>query len=146
MFAALPDRLHVEVVSSIGTTQVILDAGGGRVAVTVPRDRVTYVGPADDRALEALVGVRASPDQLVRALLLGEAEGHDLEREGPTGVLPERLRLSTANGALELWRRAVEPVRADASRLGTGDAPEGMQERPLEELLADPSRARAGRP
>ncbi len=146
VFAALPDRLHVEVVSSIGTTQMILDAGVGRVAVTLPRERLSYVGPADDRALEALVGVRASPDWLVRALLLGEAEGRDLEREGPTGVVPERLRLRTENGALELWRRAIEPVRADVARLGTGEAPEGMEQRPLDELLENPSRARSGRP
>ena len=132
--------------SSVGTTHAILDAGGGRVAVTLPRDRVSYVGAADERALEALVGIRATPEWLVRALLLGESGGRDLEREGENGVVPTRLSLRTGEGALDLSRHAVEPVRADPARLGTGAAPDGMEERPLEELLADPSRVRAEPP
>ena len=146
VYAALPDRLHVEIVSGVGTTQAILDAGAGRVAITVPRERVSYVGRADPRALGALVGLPASPEELVRALLLGETTTLAVVREGAVGSLPQRLRLRTSEGSLELRLRSVEPLRADAAALGTGLAPPGMDPRSIEELWDDPSRVRSESP
>ncbi len=44
LFAELPDRLHGEVISPLGRTEMIADAGGGRISVLFVRDRVAFVG------------------------------------------------------------------------------------------------------
>ena len=54
LHAALPDRLHGEVLAPVGGTVLIFDGGGGRMAVTFVRDRVSFVGPASPANLEKL--------------------------------------------------------------------------------------------
>ena len=61
----LPDRIHGEILSPVGTTEAIFDGGNGRIAVTLPRDRVSYVGDGDAAAMAKVLGVRLSLEELV---------------------------------------------------------------------------------
>lgn len=137
LFAALPDRVHGEVISPVGTTVLILDGGGGRVAVTLVRDRVAYVGPAGARAVERIVGVPLDLEQLVGGLLRGEIPdgAHRLVRDPPTGAgLPQALEIEAEGRSLMLQLKTLKPLRAPASELGTGNPPPGMRQLPLDEL------------
>jgi len=144
LFAEPPDRLHGEILSPVGTTEVIVDGGGGRLAVTLPADRVVYAGRADRRTMAKLIGVGLSLPELVAALWEGELEGDwTLERE-PVGRpgLPDRLELQGEGHVFQLWLKRIQPLRTRTPELGTGVPPEGMESRPLEQLPLD----RAGTP
>jgi len=137
IYAALPDRLHGEVVSPVGTTELIVDAGGGRMAVSFVRERVAYVGPADPAVLEALLGFRVGLGELVRSLLEGgqAPPGLSLERSDSAGAgLPQRLSLRSGARELTLELKRRQALAGPADGLGRGNAPEGMEERPLAEL------------
>jgi hypothetical protein len=137
LFAAFPDRIHGEVLSPLGAPQLIVDGGGGRLAVTFVRDRESFAGPARGDVMDRILGVRLELDEWVRALLTGEAAGdeHHLERIGPeTGELPEALTIRSEGGTLTLVLKRLRPLRADPTLLGTGRPPEGMRVRPLEDL------------
>jgi outer membrane biogenesis lipoprotein LolB len=137
LYATLPDRIHAEILSPVGTTEVIIDGGGGRVAVTVPRDRVVYVGPGDPEALEKVLGVRLSLADLVRGLLGHEVDssGYEVDREprGEVG-LPEVLRIEGSGHRLTLRLKSRQPLRVSTATLGNGEPPAGMELRPLETL------------
>ncbi len=143
VFAALPDRLHVEIQSPLGGTEAVLDAGSGRVSITYPRDRVSYVGPADERALTTLIGLAATPRAIVESLLGAELDGFEVERGGATGVLPESYRIRTSDGSLELKLRSIEPVRGETGTVGTGHVPPGIETRPLADLATERARVLA---
>lgn len=137
LFAAPPDRLHGEILTPTSTPVVTLDGGGDRLALTFLRDRVAFVGRADEPSLERVFGLRISLDALVALLLDGESPGGDLsvERVPPSGNgLPEVLRLRSGEAALDLELRKRQALRADPTKLGTGEPPEGMTVRPLHDL------------
>jgi len=142
VFAELPDRLHVEILSPVGATEAILDAGSGRVSITFPRDRVSYVGPADEQAFAALVGLRATPAAVVQSLLGTAPSDLEVERDGRPGRLPESLRIRTADGVLTLKLRTIEPVRGAGSTVGTGHVPPDVETRPVADLAAERPRDR----
>lgn len=137
LFAALPDRLHGEVLSPLGAPQLIVDGGSGKLAVTFVRDGESFVGRAHGDVVARVLGVHLELDELVRALLIGESVGggHPLERMGRgAGELPQAVTIRTEDGTLALELKRLRPLRADPTLLGTGQPPEGTRVRPLEEL------------
>lgn len=140
VFAAEPDRFHVEITGPVGGTQWIVDAGGGRLAVTWVPEAIAFVGVAAADPIERIVGIRAGAEDLVGALLDGRPiQGIDsMERRPPEGEgYPEMLEIRRAGRVLRLERVSMSSVPAGSlDRLGTGDPPAGMQTRPLEELPA----------
>jgi hypothetical protein len=139
LWAARPDRLHAEILSPLGTTELILDAGAGRLAVTVVDEAVAYEGPASADALERTVGIGVEGTALVAALLDGAPPGGGVtvdRRGGAPGRLPARASFVTATERLFLdLERRVAPSSA-ASELGTGEPPPGVDRQPLERLPA----------
>ncbi|MCP3979907.1 MAG: hypothetical protein GY716_11420 [bacterium] len=139
LFAELPDRLHAEVLSPVGTTELIVDAGGGSMSVFPVRERTAYVGAGGPEVLDALLGLRVEVGELVRMLLLGEvpATFPSIRREGGVGgVLPDRLELVSGERRLLLEIKRRRPLPADDSGLGTGRPPAGVERVPLESLDA----------
>jgi hypothetical protein len=136
LFAAPPDRLHGEVLSPTGNTVLIFDGGDGRMAVTFVRDRVAYVGPAGSEALDKLVGVPLTLEELVRGLLEGARGGepYTLVRLAQEPGLPQSLEIVAEGRSLALQLKRLRPLSAPAEGLGTGRPPDGMEQLPLERL------------
>lgn len=140
LYAELPDRLHGEIVSPVGSSVLIVDGGAGRLAVSLVREGVSFVGSASERDLESVFGLRVSLRQLVEALLTGElsAEGYAVLREArqPVG-LPDVFEIRQGERALTLRLKRLKPGPGSRAGLGTGEPPRGMERRPLEELERD---------
>lgn len=137
LFAAEPDRLHVEVLSPVGGTVLILDGGGDRVSVAIPRERRAYVGPADRELFERLLGVPVDLPGWISALRRGGTAGPGIEilRTGAPDSLPTRFEAQGESSRLTLELRRIQPVGAAASELGRGVPPEGFEIRPIDELV-----------
>lgn len=123
LFAELPDRVHAEVISPVGTTELVLDGGGGRIAVAIVRDKVAFVGAEDPSAIASILGVGIRLEELVRAILLGEtvSGGYELERSPRSGSgLPDALSLRTPDRSLRLELKRRRSVKTDRSSLGVG--------------------------
>lgn len=136
LFAALPDRLHAEVLPPVGSASVILDAGEGRISVLSARDRVAYVGASSEETLRKAIGLDTTVEALVRAVVNGDRAGGsvEIEREPPTGPgLPRSLRLRSGGTELLLTLERVRKARAGGA-LGAGTPPEGVEIRPLQDL------------
>jgi hypothetical protein len=137
LYATLPDRIHGEILSPVGTTEVIVDGGGGQVAVTLPRKRVSYTGSGDPEALEKILGVRLSLEELVRGLLGHEISdtGYAVKRE-PAGSLglPDELTIEGSGHRLSLRLKSTQPLRVSTETLGNGQPPPQMERLPLTTL------------
>jgi hypothetical protein len=137
LFAELPDRLHAEVVSPVGTTLLVVDAGDGRISVARVRDRLAYVGRANPDVIEGLLGVRLSLADFVSTLLIGEprARGYRVIRVAPAGVvLPDRLEIIAPETSLRLQLKRRRSLDSGTGELGRGRPPDGMELRDLTEL------------
>ncbi len=139
LFSELPDRLHAEIVSPVGSTEMILDGGGGRLAVTLVREKVTFVGDADAGAMDRVLGVRLGVAELVRGILTDEppeASDVSLRRvESDSPPLPQQVEIESGTSRLSLVLKRVRAVKFRASGIGTGSPPEGIEDlRPLDEL------------
>ena len=139
VYAAEPDRLHGEILSAVGTTELILDAGGGRVSVFFARDRIAFVGSADEEVFDALLGVPVSVEDLVLALLGNRPENSRLASRAWTltsagAPYPDTIRLEDGERSFELRLKRIRAIRADPATLGTGRPPPGAEQRPLEDL------------
>jgi len=138
LFAALPDRLHAEVLPPVGTPRLILDGGGGRLAISVLRTRVAYVGDAGAEAVRRAIGAPISLSALVRSIVLGEnpdAPGVTVAREpdDPQGFAETfEVRWEGSSLRLELVRK--QPLRNPGPGLGSGAPPEGFAVRSLEQI------------
>ena len=139
LFAALPDRLHGEVLSPLGAPQLILDGGDGVLAATLVERGQAFVGPADPAVLGRLLGARVELRQLVHGLVLGEWDvpGYRFERSGATPGLPASLAIDDGTTRLSLKLRRLRPLEVDAQNLGSGRPPAGVEVRPLAELEAE---------
>ncbi len=138
LWAALPDRIHAELLGPIGGPDVIVDGGGGRLAVTLVRERTAYVGDATRAAIEAVTGIAVRLDDLVRWIVSGADEvaaGIEVERtaDGTPG-LPLTLEIRDGAHRIRIERRHVEGVEALPSGTGTGAPPPGFEEKPIAEL------------
>jgi hypothetical protein len=139
LFAAHPDRLHGEALSAVGTTEMIVDAGGGMMSVAFTRERVAYVGEASPEAMEKIIGVGLPLGGVVRSLLMGAAgeAGFEVTRTPATGDgLPHSLEIAAAGGRLTLKLKRLRPLTSPPDELGTGSPPDGMTVLPLEDLEA----------
>jgi hypothetical protein len=137
LFAELPDRLHGEVVSPVGSTLLVVDAGEGRISVARMRDRLAYVGQASPEVIEGLLGVRLSLGDFVSTLLTGEpeAQGYRVVRTAPPGAaLPDRLEIIAAPNSLSLQLKRRRALESGTNQLGRGRPPDGMELRDLAEL------------
>jgi hypothetical protein len=139
LFAAQPDRMHGEVLSAVGTTELVVDAGDGKMSVAFPRDRLAYVGEAAPEAVEKILGVSISLVDVVRSLLTGAPGdgGYEVLRTPVAGDgLPRALEITAGERGLSLKLKRLRPLPHGADDLGTGRPPEGMTVLPLEELEA----------
>ena len=139
LYAELPDRVHAEILSPVGTTEVILDGGGGRIAVTLPRERAAYVGAGDTTALEQVLGLSLTLEQLVQTLLgaASSVEGLSFTRDPPaTPGLPRSFEIESAGHRLRMRLERTAPLRVSTAAVGNGEPPEGVEQRPLEALRA----------
>lgn len=149
LYARLPDRIHGEILSPVGTTEAIFDGGDGRVAVTLPRDRVSYVGDGNATAMAKVLGVRLSLEELVSSLLGAEQRsGAYVVERSPAGQsgLPEWITITGSGYRLALQLRKKQPLRVSTATLGNGEPPPSMERRPLESLegLTFPDDAETG--
>ncbi len=136
LFAAPPDRLHGEVLGPLGSPQIIVDGGGGRLALTVVAERVAYVGETRPEDVARILGIAVSLEDFVRAVLDGQTADsrHSVVRSADrAGTLPADLELRSADKLLriELLKRRI--LDSPAGPLGTGEPPAGMERRPLEQ-------------
>jgi hypothetical protein len=140
LWAALPDRLHAEFSPPVGGPAVIVDAGGGRLSVTLPRERTAYVGQASAAAIGAVTGVSVSLEDLVRWIVLGggsergDVRVRRLPERGPG--LPRELEIRAGERTLRIERRETFTSAALAAGTGTGAPPSGVVEKPIAELQA----------
>jgi hypothetical protein len=142
LFAAPPDRIHAEIVSSVGSTELIFDGGAGRLAVTLVREGLAFVGTADPESVEHVLGVRLSLGELVDHLYGGSAArpaGLAVTREAArAGELPVRWQVTGEERSVSLELKRLVPLGVPESDLGTGEPPPGMESRSLGELRLHP--------
>ena len=137
LYVELPDRIHGEILSPLGTPEVLLDGGAGRLAITLVNKRVSYVGPTQPAALAPILGLPLALDALVRGVLYGApGEGRYRLRRSPgrEGALPEWLEIEAEGTYLSLRLKRTRRLRAFPTDLGTGRAPDGTTIRPLDEF------------
>jgi len=139
IYGELPDRLHAEVLSPLGTTELIVDAGGGRVAVTLVDERTSFVGSAAEDVLQRILGLHLELDMLL-GLVLGNDEaapGLVVNRVPATGPgYPDSLEIGNERRQLQLELKRVHALERDPETLGNGRPPDGVEVRPLDELAA----------
>jgi len=140
LFVDVPDRIHAEILSPLGNPQLIVDGGGGKMAVSFLRDDLSFVGAATPEVFDHLLGLELDLEQWVSAVRGGlEHPSISIDREG-SGSLPDRLEMQRAGQRLTLELRRRQPAPADGSSLGVGAPPDGMRTRPLTDLLDEPDR------
>jgi hypothetical protein len=139
LWAELPDRLHAEFLPPVGGPAVIVDAGDGRLAVTLARERTAYVGAASEAAIGAVTGVAVPLEEMVRWIVSGAVPGSQgdprVARRPESGPgLPEMLEIRSGGRTLRIERRGIDAQASLAEGTGTGIAPRGVVEKPIEEL------------
>jgi len=137
LYAAVPDRLHAEVLPPLGGPKLILDGGGGQLAVTLPGREESWAGPASGEELGRVLGFPLTLRDLVAAVIEGTPLAGDvgMTRLPPAGgELPRvfELRFEGRRLRLDLERRRT--TRGSAATMGTGAPPPGTDVRPLHEL------------
>ncbi len=125
--------------SPLGRTELIADAGDGRISILFVRDRVAFAGAAGPRVIEDLLGIKLSLEDLVAGLLTGEVANPDVELQrlprGRSG-LPQRLEMRVDARVLVMQLKRPQELRVDPAKLGTGVPPPDADVRPLESLDA----------
>jgi hypothetical protein len=142
IYAEAPDRLHAEVLAPVGGPAVIVDAGQGRLAVTVPSERTAWVGEASAESLARIVGFPMGLRDLVGALLgadepPGGGEVRVSRSPARDGGLPRALTLEASGRSLHLDLRRLRKLQGGGAGLGTGSPPGGIAVKPLEALSAE---------
>jgi hypothetical protein len=137
LFAAAPDRLHAEALGPTGAPHLVVDAGGGEIAVAFPGEGVAYVGEASAETLGRVFGIAVALPDLVGFLTEGRdpaVPGLSMRRDPAGAGLPREAHLASGPGVLELARRQWRPTPPDPAALGVGRAAPGLDLRPLAEL------------
>lgn len=139
IWAAPPDRLHVEVFGPMGGTRLAVDGGAGRLAVTLVQDKIAFAGEVAGLELSPVLGVPMTLEETVGALTGGgRPPGLEVWRRDATATdrLPLRLQVGSGDALLELTRLKVRTLTPERTAgLGTGSAPDGLEIRPLADLL-----------
>jgi hypothetical protein len=138
LFAALPDRIHAEILPPIGGPRLILDGGGGKLAVTFPGRRLSFVGPVGEQEIGRILGFPISLDDLVGAVLRGAPPPGVGMARAPDGShgLPDSFELELGGRSLRLELQGTRKHRRNEA-LGTGAPPPDSEVRPLEDLALD---------
>jgi hypothetical protein len=147
IFAELPDRLHGEIISPIGSTVAIFDGGAGLLSVALLRERLAFVGSSGPQALERVCGLPISLGDLVRGLLDDDVHQTDytlMRTPADDGGLPAGLTITAGGQTLQLELKRKQTVRGPTASLGTGQPPAGLEIHPLEELNLYPLPLDAG--
>lgn len=141
LYVELPDRIHAELSGPVGGPKLIVDGGGGRIAVSIVPERVAFVGGASRDDLARALGLRIALDDLVPAFLGTAGPPADVEElrrgGGAPGELPERFLVRAGDGTLELVLKGTRELPSslpDGFAAGT-PAPR-MEPRPLSDLAA----------
>jgi hypothetical protein len=137
LFAVSPDRLHAEALGPTGAPHLVVDAGGGQLAVAFPGDGVAYVGEASAETMGRVLGIPVTLPDLVGFLTEGRdpgLPGLSLRRDPEGAGLPREAHLASGPGTLDLARRQWRPAPPDPAALGVGRAAPGLDVRPLAEL------------
>lgn len=137
LFAALPDRLHAEALGPTGAPHLVVDGGGGRLAVAFPGEGVAFEGEAAPEAMARVLGIPVTLPDLVGFLKEGRdpgVPGLTLRRSPAGSGLPREAELASGPATLGLARRQWRPSAPHPETLGTGRAAPGLEVRPLAEL------------
>lgn len=117
---------------------MIVDGGGGKIAVTIVADRTAFAGEASRKTMDQVFGIDISLRKLVRLLLIGEDPGTDLlfrrEPEFSDGY-PELLELESSGLGLRMELKRYRHVPdLDYATLCNGIPPTGIRVLPMTEL------------
>ena len=112
----VPDALRLEGVAPFGAPVFILVADGTRGTLLLARDRRVVRNAAPDEILNALVGIRLSPDDL-RAALAGCVRAAS-EAKGARAFGADWLAVDLAAGGAVYLRRVDDRWRIVAGRYG----------------------------
>jgi len=138
LYLAEPDGLHAELLPPIGGPRLIIDAGAGRIAITLPAERTSWVGMAERDSLSSVIGAAIEPGELVRFLQDGSrpAGNAQLVREPAQGRgMPHSFAISVPGYELSFTLRKRRRLESDPAALASGQPPPGMEQRPLGELV-----------
>ncbi len=141
LHAALPDRLHAEILPVLGGPVVIVDAGAGVASVSLVAERIAYLGSTSED-LSGAVGIPLSVEALVDLLLEGRSERLDDEvwierRPAERRGTPDLLRVGWRGRTISITLRGRQRLRSDSSSLATGTVPEGFERKRLSDLPAE---------
>jgi len=137
LYVSRPDRMHGEILGPLGGPQLIVDGGGGQLAVTWVRDRVAYVGQARPEIVRRVFGLSLSMEELVGAVLDGVLDDPSytvVRSDEAAGSLPSSIEIHSDEIELRMNLRRMRALDKGASELGRGTPPPGMEVRPIEEL------------
>ena len=148
LFVARPDRLHAEIAGPVGGPRLIVDGGGGRIALSFVADRVAYVGDDPRGGLRSVLGLDLGLEDLVAAVLDG-VPPPDVRRfvrtPGGPGGWPRRIEIAGIGVELVLDLRRTRGLPDAATvALGTGAAAPGLDVRALDEAPREPLAGLAG--
>ena len=137
VFLAEPDRVHVEIAGPVGGPRVIVDGGGGRIALSFVSERIAYVGDDGRDGLRRVLGLDLDLRDLVDAVLDGVPPPSVTRFErvpGGPGGWPRRIEMSATDLELTLDLRRTRGLPAGAgAELGTGTPAPGLDVLPLEQ-------------
>lgn len=137
LFAALPDRLHAEVLPPFGPASVIIDGGDGKVSIYLRDEGAAFAGVPSEGAFRKAIGLSTTLEGLVRAVVLGAPAGEDvtIERDPKNGPgLPRTLTIRSGSRALRIEMVTLRKLRRGDGGVGTGTPPAGVEVRPIAEL------------
>ena len=140
LYAALPDRLHAEVLPPVGGPRLVLDGGGGRLAVTLPGRDESWAGAASGEHVGRVLGFPLELHELVGAVLQGTSLGGDVAMTrvpAAGGDLPRTFELRFEGRWLRLDLERRRRARGAAADMGTGTPPPGTEVHPLHELSVE---------
>lgn len=131
-----PDRLHAELIVPVSGVTFVLDSGAGHTCLVDVAAATAYVGDDSARAIETLVGIRATVADAVAALSYGTSpSGLSVTRNASDAEpLPETIRLADGGRSLALSLLHFVRGSVDPRTLGTGIPAARLRVLPLESL------------
>ena len=125
----------------MGGPRLILDGGGGKLAVSVVDRRTAYVGSAEADSVLRAIGAPVPLSSLVRALVLGEdpsAPDVTIVREPEERPgFPEIFEIRWEGRILRIDLVKMQPMRGTGPSIGSGTPPEGFSVHPMDEIDED---------
>jgi hypothetical protein len=119
---------------------LLLDGGGGRLAVTIPGREESWAGAASAEQFRRVLGFPVELHELVGAVLQGTALGGDVRMTrvpAAGGDLPRTLELSFEGRWLRLDLERRRRTHGSVADMGTGTPPPGTEVRPLDEFSVE---------